>query len=118
MPKTGEREAASFRWDAPTVRYREALRTFSMNTCNGCHCGETDTQFYHIHPRHRGEESRLSKFLQIDKGVEVKSLSHRGQPIELNEMGQRTAIFEAILNPGYDERKVHSLIKTRVRRAH
>ena len=34
-----------------------ALRIFSLNTCSGCHCGETETDFYHIEPRREGEAS-------------------------------------------------------------
>ncbi len=56
-----------FFWDGPPpaassipnpVRHK-----FSLNTCNGCHAGETGTPFTHVFPRRAGEESRLSDFL-------------------------------------------------------
>ena len=118
MPKTPGREAAGFRWDATQVRYREALRRFSLNTCSGCHCGETNTTFYHVHPRRAGEESKLSKFLQLGADLEVDSLSSRGGKVEINEMGQRIAIFEAVLNPAYDQKEIYHLVRDRTRRAH
>jgi hypothetical protein len=56
-----------FFWDGPPpaassiptpVRHK-----FSLNTCNGCHAGETGTPFTHVFPRRAGEEARLSDFL-------------------------------------------------------
>lgn len=40
-----------------------AALEFSLNTCNGCHGGETNTAFLHIFPRFEGEQSSLSGFL-------------------------------------------------------
>ena len=36
---------------------------FSKNTCSGCHSKETGSQFFHVHGREPGGESRLSSFL-------------------------------------------------------
>lgn len=36
---------------------------FSLNTCNGCHTGETATAFTHVNPRGPGVPSTLSAFL-------------------------------------------------------
>jgi hypothetical protein len=36
---------------------------FSLNTCNGCHAGETGTPFTHVFPRAAGVEAKLSDFL-------------------------------------------------------
>ena len=36
---------------------------FSLNTCNGCHAGETQTAFTHVSPRLPGVPSALSGFL-------------------------------------------------------
>lgn len=56
-----------FFWDGPApvassiptpIRHK-----FSLNTCNGCHAGETATPFTHVFPRRAGEEARLSDFL-------------------------------------------------------
>lgn len=52
----------------PNVRH-----AFSLDTCNGCHGGETkvvgDLRFLHIEPRAFGAESVLSKFLVGDTSL-------------------------------------------------
>jgi hypothetical protein len=57
-------------WDGSqgSIANRSARFHFSLNTCNGCHGGETfgDTRqfsFTHIEPRRAGDPSRLSTFL-------------------------------------------------------
>jgi hypothetical protein len=57
----------AFFWDGPPP-VASSLPTnlrhkFSLNTCNGCHAGETGTPFTHVFPRRAGEEARLSDFL-------------------------------------------------------
>ncbi len=42
----------------------EARHQLSLNTCSGCHGGETGTSFLHIFPRSLGQESNLSGFLR------------------------------------------------------
>ncbi len=37
---------------------------FSVNTCNGCHAGETGTEFVHIANRAAGQQAALSVFLR------------------------------------------------------
>ena len=119
MPKVGDRAAAGFRWDGVEARYSEALRHFSLNTCNGCHCGETGTEFYHIAPRRAGEESKLSKFLRLDDSEHsVESLGYHKRPVPLNEMRDRGVIFKALLNPYMDEREIQSMARSRKKRAH
>ncbi len=58
---------AGFFWDGPApaassiptpIRHK-----FSLNTCNGCHAGETGTPFTHVFPRSPGQEASLSDFL-------------------------------------------------------
>jgi hypothetical protein len=45
----------------------EPLRKrFSLQTCNGCHGGETQTRFTHISLHYPGGETRISDFLQAD----------------------------------------------------
>lgn len=54
-----------FQWK--TLTNDEALRhSFSMQTCNGCHSGETGAGFTHIKPRLRGVPSKMSAFLKSD----------------------------------------------------
>jgi hypothetical protein len=52
-----------FFWRAPSVA-NEARHKFSLNTCNGCHAGETATEFTHISNRAAGQTAQLSLFLR------------------------------------------------------
>jgi hypothetical protein len=58
----------TFFWRAPSVSI-EARHKFSLNTCSGCHTGETKTEFNHILPRAAGQASNLSLYM---RGVSVK----------------------------------------------
>ncbi|WP_263436629.1 CARDB domain-containing protein [Stigmatella hybrida] len=58
----------TFFWRAPSVSV-EARHKFSLNTCSGCHAGETKTDFTHILPRAAGQASNLSLYM---RGVSVK----------------------------------------------
>jgi len=51
-------------WSAPAIVNPEARHKFSLNTCNGCHGGETNTAFLHIFPRIPGQPSTLSATLE------------------------------------------------------
>lgn len=58
----------NFDWDGPqppctSISNPDARHVFSLNTCNGCHGGETDTTFRHVLPRQTGLASQLSAFL-------------------------------------------------------
>lgn len=56
-----------FFWDGPppaaTSMPNEIRHRFSLNTCNGCHAGETRTAFTHVFPRPAGAPAALSDFL-------------------------------------------------------
>jgi hypothetical protein len=55
-----------FFWDGPQPTGTipgEVRHRFSLNTCSGCHSGETGTPFTHVFPRASGVESLLSDFL-------------------------------------------------------
>lgn len=56
-----------FFWDGPAPAAStiptDLRHKFSLNTCNGCHAGETGTPFTHVFPRIPGQEARLSDFL-------------------------------------------------------
>lgn len=55
-------------WFANGVMDNEARHKFSLNTCNGCHGGETNTGFLHVFPREQGQQSFLSGFMT---GIQV-----------------------------------------------
>jgi hypothetical protein len=52
-----------FQWNAPGIVSQDARFHASMNTCNGCHGPETNTNFLMISPRSIGSEAFLSPFL-------------------------------------------------------
>jgi hypothetical protein len=47
----------------PFIMNRQARHLFSLNTCNACHTGETNTVFTHIKPVPFGTEAKLSGFM-------------------------------------------------------
>ena len=55
----------SFFWTAPGLVPGEfcARHKLSLNTCNGCHAGETSTPFTHVGPRSQNFPASLSGFL-------------------------------------------------------
>lgn len=55
-----------FFWDGPQPTGTiptEVRHMFSLNTCSGCHAGETGTPFTHVFPRQSGTQAALSDFL-------------------------------------------------------
>ncbi len=52
----------------------QARHIFSLNTCSGCHGGETQTFFTHVHPSSFGNEAGLSGFLT---GITVTDAANR-----------------------------------------
>lgn len=53
-------------WNSTTgsgIANRQARHIFSLQTCNGCHLGETETPFQHVLPAFFGTEAVLSRFL-------------------------------------------------------
>lgn len=80
-------------WDAPGIANPEARHKFSLNTCNGCHGGETNTAFLHINPRQAGEQSGLSAFLTGETVGDPVT----GEPRRLAELSRRRKLLEAIV---------------------
>jgi len=69
---------------------------FSMNTCSGCHLGETNTAFYHIRPTPFGQPPTLSPFLS---GVVNVNDPRCGAPVNtFDEMNRRRTILDQIAN--------------------
>jgi hypothetical protein len=60
----------------------EARHRFSLNTCNGCHARETDTDFFHITNRDAGAEAGLSKFLTEIEVVDPAGQTEAGNPMQ------------------------------------
>ncbi|MDY7232701.1 CARDB domain-containing protein [Hyalangium rubrum] len=74
----------NFFWRAPSVN-TEARHKFSLNTCNGCHAGETGTDFVHIANRAEGQLAVLSPFL---RGGTVQDPVTR-QTRQFDDLGRR-----------------------------
>ena len=85
-------------WDHPglvTTQEIEARFKFSLNTCSGCHTGETNTTFYHIRPSGPGSTPILSNFLLNNPHTvtDVRSVSHT-----FNEMDNRKQSLSLLAN--------------------
>ncbi len=103
-----------FHWDSRRLRDDEARYAFSVNTCTGCHAGDTATDFCHVKPRHAGQESELSLFLEDrteGSGARIIDPATRGRRVVLSEMHERKAIFEALLNPEMKDRDIAKLLR-------
>lgn len=74
----------------PTLRHR-----FSLNTCNGCHGGETRTFFTHLSYDHPiGSPARLSGFLTGISMIDPVS----GTPRTFSELNQRSLHLRSLLS--------------------
>jgi hypothetical protein len=81
-------------WFAPGVNL-EARHKFSLNTCNGCHGGETNTAFLHIFPRGPGQQSGLSGFLTGTTVLDRFSGTER----RFSELSRRRQLMEQLVCP-------------------
>ena len=114
-------EEPGFHWDAGRSVSREARRIFSLNTCTGCHAGETGCpDGLHIHTRSRGEESLTSDFLRIGAPLRVNDPAVRGSKIEFREMEDRAAIMAALIETRDRARlaALRDVLRARLRRTH
>lgn len=80
-------------WDAPGITDPDARHKFSLNTCNGCHGGETNTFFLHVSPRFPGQESQLSDFLLGTNAFDPVT----GQTRRLAELRRRRLLMESVV---------------------
>ncbi len=81
-----------FFWRAPTCR-RRSRHKFSLNTCSGCHAGETGTDFTHVAPRAAGQASVLSPFLR--GGTVTDPVTQ--MPRSFDDLGRRAADLAALV---------------------
>jgi hypothetical protein len=109
-------------WDpGPTVS-RDARRTFSLNTCTGCHGGETAcADGLHIHPRAAGAEAVLSTFLNRDRTpLRLNDPDTKGVKVQYEEMSDRASILAALLESRDRPTVValHPILRARLARTH
>ncbi|MFP2925900.1 hypothetical protein ACLESO_11910, partial [Pyxidicoccus sp. 3LG] len=82
-----------FFWQAPGAD-PEARHQFSVNTCNGCHAGDTFTFFLHINTRAQGQEAFPSPFLVNPSPVPDRVTS---APRVFNDLGRREVDLENLV---------------------
>ena len=109
---------ADYHWDGYSMKDAALRRSFSLQTCCGCHCGDTGTAFFHIEPRRAGEQSQLSDFMRMDGKVTVVDDPGSRRQVELNEMLERRLVFESLLNPDVSVTRVRQIRAKRLARAH
>ncbi|MER2564760.1 MAG: CARDB domain-containing protein [Myxococcaceae bacterium] len=80
-------------WNAPGITNPDARFHFSVNTCNGCHAGDTNTAFLHVFPRNQGQVAQLSGFLT---GTVVPDRV-TGTPRTFNDLSVRSESLLAVL---------------------
>lgn len=81
------RHSLEFGWDGPrpactSIANADARHLYSLNTCNGCHGGETDTFFKHVEPRAANAASTLSAFLTGGSSVDLCGIPRNFGDIE------------------------------------
>ena len=111
-----------FHWEIGPLVSHEARRIYSLNTCNGCHAGETGCRDgLHVHPRAAGAVARLSEFLRTDQQpLRVADPALPAEKVEFREMEDRAAIFAALLETKERDRlaDLREVLRGRLRRAH
>ncbi|WP_293676450.1 hypothetical protein [uncultured Phenylobacterium sp.] len=91
----------SFFWPTMSIADNDVRHVFSLNTCNGCHNGETGNQrntkslFRHVSSRKVGQEAKLSGFLT---GTTVRD-PVSGVTRQFNDLAARTVALQEALRP-------------------
>jgi hypothetical protein len=83
------------------IHNNEARHLFSLNTCNGCHGGETRTSsFLHIGPRELGQTAPLSQFLTNPNNVGTPDPVDPNTVRVFDDLARRRTDFRRVLcNP-------------------
>jgi hypothetical protein len=79
----------------PFITNRTARFVFSLNTCNGCHAGETNTIFTHIKPVAFGSPAGLSGFMT---GITVTDPADGAPNRTFNEFQRRALDLDTLVN--------------------
>jgi hypothetical protein len=70
-------------WAHPGISNNDARNKFSLNTCDACHGGETETKFLHVEPRASGAEAVLSRFLIGNGSLASPTTFTMSDPVDL-----------------------------------
>jgi hypothetical protein len=105
-------------WDGWGMGNETLRRDISLQSCCGCHCGDTNTAFYHIAPRAAGEASTTSAFLHTDD--RSWSLKDPGslKRIRSHEMEDRVKFLESLLDPAMAVSEKRNIRESRQVRVH
>jgi hypothetical protein len=80
---------------SPTITNRQARHLFSLNTCNACHAGETNTGFTHVNVAAFGATVTLSGFLT---GINVNDPADGAPNRHFEDLTRRAQDLDALLN--------------------
>ena len=92
-------------WDGRSIS-EEMRRNLSLQSCAGCHCGETGTAYFHIAPRKEGEAAPVSDFLNLKGKTLSQSSPAGGKRHRYEEIQDRVLCLEAYLNPDFEKEGV------------
>ncbi len=113
-------ENPAFQWNPRQGVPGAVRRVFSLNTCNGCHAGETECSGLHVAPRLEGSQAMLSAFLRMD-GTPLHAFDKASaQKVEFREMEERAEIFSALLERKDAKRldELRTILRERIGRSH
>ena len=100
---------ASFHWNGKGVD-PHLRHAFSSQSCCGCHCGDTNTEFFHIAPRERGERAKLSKFLRTDGSWFEIAGPASNFNFPSAEIETRAKVLKMLLNQELDQYQVAEIL--------
>ena len=86
---------SSFFWFGSGGVFTDDRHHFSLNTCNGCHGGETDTFFTHINWVEPGVEAPLSGFLT---GITVQDPLDPAEFRDFNDLERRRQDLQDLID--------------------
>ena len=108
----------SYHWDGWGVNDNAMRMAFSMQTCCGCHCGDTNTAFFHVSPRSPGQAAPLSQFLRTDDSRWRLKDPSSGRTVASAEMQERLRLFETVLRPDLSISQIKAIRERRNGRGH
>ncbi|BCX48740.1 lipoprotein [Haloferula helveola] len=109
---------AEAHWDGWGLSDSEVRRTLSMQTCCGCHCGDTGSVFFHVAPRKEGEPADLSPFLRTDGSrLRIRDPA-TGRGFVSTAMEDRVEMFRSFLSPDLRSSEIREMQVSRRLRVH
>lgn len=105
-------------WDGRGLGDETLRREISLQSCCGCHCGDTNTSFYHIAPRAEGEAAAVSNFLRTNgRSWSLKDPGTKSR-MRSAEMNDRKEFFASLLDPHLSHSEKKRIREARQLRVH